>query len=312
MSVTDKDKCLFQFPSSQSCRTIKNIKFAVIHGTETSVPEFWWSSEWGQYIGENDQVNYWQDKILELLVEFPFRNTKSIKVTQEHLKIEFPNCYDYYSALKLYPPGSQIIIRGGTLINTEPSLPRGHQTSTFDGLDPDPYACLFFITEAYYIDNDLDDGNFTMSLPIEQFQPVFCSEYGDYGANPMPENYCDFCGTTEAVYYHTGTGPNYPNGITFEYNPNFESIDNFWELLNSRYLIWKRYREEVRDVIAGCDNPLGTEPGNEEICECTDIYLTDFPFRVAGEEGENLRETCLNFLEAQIRICRYSEPLRMT
>ena len=309
MSVTDKDKCLFQFPSSQSCRAIKNIKLAVIYGTESTRPEFWWSSEWSQLIGQNNQVRYWEDKFLELLVEFPFRDAKSIKVTQQHLKIEFDNCYDYYSALKLYPPGSQIIIRGGTLTDKEFRQVRGHPSPTLYGLHPDPYACLFFITEAYYIDNDLDDGNFTISLPIEQFQPVFCDEYEDYGATPMSELDCDFCGTDEATIYSGVTSDNFPDGLTLEYNPNFENMNTFWELLNSRYLIIKRYREEIVDVIAECDDPLGTEPGNEEICECTDIYLTDFPLR---EDDRDLIETCLNFLEAEIRICRYSEPLRMT
>lgn len=304
MAVLDKDKCLFQYPSSQSCRSIR---IPLVQTTQEP-KEYYWSSEWESPRADNG-TNYWEYKVFEPLTSFPFTGLDEVRISNTHIKFKFKDCYSYFSALKLYPPGSQIVFDQPDLDKLYTSGFRDDEIQT--GISKN---CFYFYTEAYYKDNETGDGSYTISMPIEQFRLVRCEEFEDYGGSPYTN--CDFCGATQSTYYPASRCEDYfPDGVTFEYEYELNQNTTIYQYYNYLYELWRSFRERILDVCANCSGFGPTEP-NYEVCECTNIGLTDEMFNdniIEGDDQDDLAIAgCYTFFMQNIRICRLSEPLRMT
>lgn len=344
MAEFNKDKCSFQFPSSQSCR---NISFAMLReGTGTDGnSDFVWKRDWHDSLirypnpycddpldppfgcdpPENPGrpgTKYYQTGPFELHTQYPFRKLDEIRITPEYLIFKFQNCRDKVSALKLYPEGSQVVI---TMNLNDPfgynapnrSVPIGNDCS--EQRNTSSAACFYFLSESFYTEQISADPEQPLKIymPIDQFQIVQtdCGSFPDpadssYGCTADCESYLE--GLTACAGISWGT--NTPGSIDISYTENYyEMCDLFYDF----------FRNSLLDNNSGpcdCNNCFCSSGDISPLCTCEcDNFLpgTEEGFLEYGlpakysdlYEGQN---KCFFTIGTTIRICRKSEPFRST
>lgn len=94
----------------------------------------------------------------ELNADAPFSYIREIEINSSHLILRFDYCYYKFAALKLYPPGSQMILSLNGTFSGSTSLDR----------------CIFYISEGYsYDETSLPD---EIKLPLAQFEKDYTPE----------------------------------------------------------------------------------------------------------------------------------------
>ena len=345
MAEFNKDKCSFQFPSSQSCR---NISFAMLReGTGTDGnSDFVWKREWHDSLinypnpycddpldppCENGDfpgipgTKYYQTGPFELHTQFPFRKLDEIRITPEYLIFKFQNCRDKFSALKLYPEGSQIVI---TMNLNDPfgynapnrSVPIGNECT--QRRNDSSAACFYFLSESFYAEQNSTGTPLEIVMPIDQFQ-IFqtdCGSFPDpadssYGCTADCESYLE--GLTGCAGISWGT--NSPTSLDITYRENYyEMCELFYNYFRDLLLEYNTFDCACCDCDeCNCDKP----PKNiSELCKCEcDNFLpgTETGFLEYGLPpkywdiygGTN---RCFFTIGTTIRICRKSEPFRST
>lgn len=348
MAEYNKDKCSFQFPSSQSCR---NIAFAMLReGDGTSSPNFVWKSDWHDaYVTNPDPycddpldpppcngddygnpgTQYWETGPFQLHTQFPFRNLNKITITPVELIFEFENCYEKYAALKLYPEGSQIVI---TMNLNDPF---GYNAPNKSINITCPYArngssaaCFYFLSEAYYTTQTYDNP-LTLTFPIQQFQQI----QKDCGKEDNPEECNQDC--NEYLIGLTAC-----SGISFSDSTiplEFTGTEDFYQMCDTYYNYFRNNLLASNSLGCTCSDNGGQCSCTEDetaisdscLCDCPRYnpgtesgfdefglppsYSTVYGVKDSDEDGEpEGPNRCFFTIGTTIRVCRRSEPFRST
>ena len=136
--------------------------------------------------------DYWSSEVTQVYGVAPWIFLSEVRLDDDHLVFRWDDCFYKFAALKLFPPGSEIVISFYT------DLLGFSQEEQESGEFAAPYlgwaGCIYFVADQFSQSADELDA-YEIRLNIPQFRAVFNGEDGDpdYEHDPSPSG-GTFCG----------------------------------------------------------------------------------------------------------------------
>lgn len=285
---------------------------------------------------ENPLCNYWEDRTNSLIGPTIWRFLKEITLDKQHLTFRWSDCFYKFAVLKLFPPGSQIVITFKGIDGAWDVGPGSRYPE--DGGEIRWAGCIYFVSDSYSRSEDEVDA-YELRLNIPQFEPIIGTQFPG-----GPETGCDpgsivpgaVCWCNGPSYGCSGGQGGPQPGGAYGGDPyglaGFLCLDdpplNFDDYFGTPGSASNTGLYDFpKDVILGYQKNWFEATGTYEDCEYIDPPEWEFPDgetfdappltfcpcfsldSILGKIEDDRVENCMSLLRMEVRICTDGEHI---